>query len=256
MSEPRLSLARKSLPKYADQFAELASWIAAVAPEGARLLDIGAGDGDDEYFGLIRPLAAEIVGVDRDPGLERNERLDGRYAMTVERFATLVGRGEVRRFDIALAIYVAEHVEHPVAFLRAAASCLLPGGSLFLVTPNLWHYFGIAAKGATALGVDDLLLELLRRSHPDHGHVAHFGVSYRMNSVGALARAAAEAGFAVGEIRHLENPGIFEGYFHPSLVSLPRAYSDAIHRLGRGELYGTIICRLVTPASGTGAASG
>ncbi|MDA8038752.1 MAG: methyltransferase domain-containing protein [Actinomycetota bacterium] len=240
---PRLQLHRRGLGATEDQYAVLRDWVAELASPGCRLLDVGAGDGDDGYAALLRPLVAEVVGVDPDPGIRRNVLLDRRYEMPVERFAA--NRLE-EPFELAVAVYVAEHVSHPAAFLGSVRACLRPGGSLILVTPNLWHYFGLAAKSTMVLGLDDALLRFARASHPGHAHVAHFRVAYKMNSGAALEREAASAGFVSGEIRYLENPAIFETYFPTRLSWLPRGYSSAVHRLGLEALYGTVLCRLVT----------
>ena len=243
-----LRLIRRGLGPTDDQYAALRDFVAEVATPASRLLDVGAGDGDDGYAALVRPLVGEIVGVDPDPGLERNAALDRRYQMTVERFAA---EAPEEPFDLALAVYVAEHVADPALFLSSVARCLGAGGSLFIVTPNLWHYFGLLAKVTGALGVEDRLLRVARRWHPDHEHVEHFPVGYRLNSVTQLERRATEAGFVAGEIRFLDNPAVFEGYFPPRLASLPRSYSKALHRVGVITLFGTIICRLVMPVHET-----
>jgi hypothetical protein len=60
-----------------------------------------------------------------------------------------------------------------------------------------------------------------------------------------LRRLGAEAGFSSLEIRHLENPAMFENYFPGESVRFPRWYSRMMHRIGRPELFGTLICRFV-----------
>jgi SAM-dependent methyltransferase len=198
------------------------------------------------------------VGIDPVANVSANGGLDEWHQASIESFAALLvedgglagggglaGDGGV--FDIALAVYVVEHVPDPAAFFSAARACLRPGGSLFIITPNLLHYFGIAAKASMALGVDDKLLGALRARHPghDHHHVAHFPVVYRANSVRALRIVGGEAGFSSLDIRHLENPAVFETYFPGKSVAFPRWYSRSVHRIGRPELYGTLICRFV-----------
>jgi hypothetical protein len=78
-----------------------------------------------------------------------------------------------------------------------------------------------------------------------HGHAAHFPVAYRANSVRALRKVGDEAGFSRLEIRHLDNPAVFETYFPGRSVAFPRWYSRSVHRIGRPELFGTLICRFV-----------
>jgi len=249
-----------------DQYDVLARWVAEVAAPGDALVDIGAGDGDDAYFPLVRPLVGRVVGVDPDPQTSTHTGLDEWHQSSIEAFAARLTSEQANRvpgatgpggvasssahdsnqFDIALAVYVLEHVTDPAAFFAAARACLRPGGSLFVITPNLWHYFGLLAKGAMALGVEDRLLGALRGANRDHDHhAAHFAVAYRANSVRSLRRFAREAGFSSLEIRHLENPAVFETYFPGRSVAFPRWYSRAVHRLGRPELFGTFICRFV-----------
>lgn len=271
-----LSIASSRLGAAEDQFDVLAQWIAEVAVPTDSLLDIGAGDGDDQYCRLVRPLVGRIEGIDPDPYIAEHGGLDAWEQTSIEDFARqfLPGAGEGagerrQRFDLALAIYVVEHVTEPVEFFRAARSCLRPGGSFFIITPNLWHYFGLVTKASMALGVEERLLGALRSAHEakaqadadrssPSGHVhglahgqahsqavAHFSLAYRANSVRALRKVGDEAGFSALEIRHLENPAVFETYFPGRSVAFPRWYSRTIHRLGRPTLFGTLICRFV-----------
>jgi SAM-dependent methyltransferase len=233
-----------------DQYDTLAHWLAEVVSPTDSLLDIGAGDGDDSYYHLVRPLVGRVVGVDPDPHASARADLDEWHNTSIETYAaSRLSATDPERFDLALAIYVLEHVVEPESFFSSARACLRPGGSLFVITPNLWHYFGLLAKGSMALGIEDRLLGALRTAHPDHHHAAHqaahFPVAYRANSVRALARLGKKAGYSALQIRHLENPAVFETYFPGRSVAFPRAYSRAVHRLGRPELFGTLICRFV-----------
>jgi 2-polyprenyl-3-methyl-5-hydroxy-6-metoxy-1,4-benzoquinol methylase len=148
-----------------DQFDVLARWLAEIASPGDSLLEIGSGDGDDHYFSLIRPLVGRIVGVDPDPHGAGHAGLDEWHQTGIESFATNLDRGGAL-FDIALAVYVVEHVAEPAGFFGAAQSCVRPGGSLFVVTPNLWHYFGAAARVSMELGVADRLLGAVGAAAP------------------------------------------------------------------------------------------
>ncbi len=65
-----------------------------------------------------------------------------------------------------------------------------------------------------------------------------------MNTVAAIRRAAGVAGFSSLEVRHLENPAVFETYFPGRLTAIPRGYSRLVHRLGLEGAFGTLICRL------------
>lgn len=57
------------------------------------------------------------------------------YATTAEAFAE---RGE--RFDLVYCTEVIEHVPDPVAFVKALAALVKPGGYLFLTTPDAGHW--------------------------------------------------------------------------------------------------------------------
>jgi len=226
------------LPAGTNQFDALVDWIGSVAPAKATVLDIGAGDGDMDYPIRIRPYASRIVGVDPSPGIHDNHLVDERHESTLEEIADQF----VATFDVAVAAYVVEHVAEPEGFLRAVATVLKPGGSCFLLTPHAGHYFGAIALATERIGVEEWLLHRIRSHDLLHDH--HFPLAYRLNTRKKLMRHAASAGFVSVEVRMIEDPGIFQGYFPAALHGLPRAYSRLVHRLGRPGLAGTMLCRL------------
>jgi SAM-dependent methyltransferase len=233
-----VTLTDRSLePAGVDQFEVFEGWVRRHATPGAVLLDVGAGDGDQPYPTNLAPSVARIVGVDPDPGVLGNERIDEAVHAPFEEFAA----GHPEEFDLAVAVYVVEHVADPAAFLTALHTCLRPGGSGFVITPNRWHYFGATALLAERLHVDEWLLHRLRDEQVLHEH--HFPIRYRMNSARALRKAGAGVGFRRVEVRMIDEPGIYQPYFPPRLRGFPVWYSRLIHRRRWSGAAGTILAR-------------
>jgi SAM-dependent methyltransferase len=236
-----VDMVQRALPAITDQYDAFCSWVAEACRPDTWMLDIGAGDGDDVYAARLRPHVLRLVGVDPDPGIAANPYLDERHRLTLEQYAA----NDPPPFDVAVAVYVAEHVGEPDRFLRDAHGCLRAGGNLFLLTPNLWHYFGLLARLSGALHAEDMLLRWARADKPELHHVDHFPVRYRLNSVKAICQHAEAAGFSRLEICHLDNPRVFETYFPDRLRRLPHGYSRTAYRLHWDSLLGTLLVKLV-----------
>lgn len=100
-------------------------------PRG-RLLEIGCASG---FFLNAARTTYDVVGV--EPSTWARE-----YARTTLRLevpaATLAdARLEAGSFDVVVMLDVIEHVADPLGLLRAAGSALKPGGTLYLVTPDI-----------------------------------------------------------------------------------------------------------------------
>ena len=121
----------------------------ALPHRGARLLDVGCGNG--EFVLRARDLGWSAAGIDIDPAaveVARSAGLDVQ-CMTVAQAA----RRDSRSWDAVFASHVLEHVYDPPAFLRHARDLLRPGGVLWLATPNLLAS-GHARFGPFWLGLD------------------------------------------------------------------------------------------------------
>ncbi|MGA2244469.1 MAG: class I SAM-dependent methyltransferase [Verrucomicrobiota bacterium] len=109
--------------------------------EGARLLDIGCGNG--KFLLQLRSLGWDVHGVEPDPESAAHGRaagLDVRNGLLQEQ-AWPEGY-----FDAVTMNHVVEHLHDPPAILRHCWRLLKPGGCIRLITPNLgsWgrQYFG------------------------------------------------------------------------------------------------------------------
>jgi SAM-dependent methyltransferase len=101
---------------------------------GARVLDIGCGDGH-----LLADLRAA------DPSLRcEGVEFSATAAAAAERAGFHIYRGPIetvdlplRTFDLIIMNQLIEHVREPIEVLRRTARALRPGGHLFIETPNL-----------------------------------------------------------------------------------------------------------------------
>jgi SAM-dependent methyltransferase len=96
------------------------------------VLDIGCGDG--AFLRSLCPRPGRTAGIDHNA-----DAIGGLAARGVE--AHVAGFGafaaaESGRFDVVTAFHLLEHIDDPVGAVRAAATCLRPGGRLFVSVPN------------------------------------------------------------------------------------------------------------------------
>ena len=142
---------------------------------GARLLDVGCGDGG--FLRLARALGYDASGIEFDPAAAALAEGHG--------FEVFVGGVEVApvmpaSIDQITLSHVVEHLYDPVAMLGRMRDWLKPGGRLWLQTPNT------DSTGAQAFGADWRGLEPPR-------HLVMF------NAV-SLRRALERAGFVAIEL--------------------------------------------------------
>ena len=89
--------------------------------------------------------------------------------------------------------------------------CLRPGGSTFVFTPHVLHYFGATALITQRLHLDEWLLHRLGEETILHEHGCP--LQSRMNTRHRLTRLARRAGFRHFEFQMLDDPGLYEPYF-------------------------------------------
>lgn len=156
------------------------------------VLDVGAGAGIVEEM-HFRGDVAWICGVDLDPRVEQNDKLDeGKHA----------DAGHIpyenNRFDVVFADNVMEHLDDPETVFGEISRVLKPGGVLLFKTPNRSHYMPLIAR-LTPHRFHQFINKLRGRESEDT-----FPTCYLSNSVGQVTALAAKTGLEVGEIKRIE----------------------------------------------------
>jgi SAM-dependent methyltransferase len=108
---------------------------------GDRVLDVGCGSGKYFRADFATRIPCRWTGIDMQPEIRSNERLHARArgdAMQMP-FAD-------RSVDVVVCRWVIEHLPNPAAAVSEFSRVLKPSGRLALFTPNLLHYYGIAAR--------------------------------------------------------------------------------------------------------------
>lgn len=103
---------------------------------GMRILEIGAGKGENSFFYLNRGY--QVHTVEPDPELcAIMNRYAGRQVATAGLFENVILSG---RFDLVYSAHSFEHLLAPEKFLQHVKGNLVPGGLVFIETPNAYYY--------------------------------------------------------------------------------------------------------------------
>jgi 2-polyprenyl-3-methyl-5-hydroxy-6-metoxy-1,4-benzoquinol methylase len=121
-------------------------WIAARVG-GGRVIDMACGEGYGSD--LLAARGASVVGVDANP--EAYEHARARYVRDNLRFerGMVENHGAPGSFDAVVFLQTIEHVIDPRAVLAHMRSLLVPGGVLYVSTPNV---LTLAPAGAPKSG--------------------------------------------------------------------------------------------------------
>lgn len=175
----------------------LEAWLRAVITPTSRVLDVGCGRG-----GALEVCWREValpVGLDPD------------WPSLTERRAPLpvvCGWGHrlpfaSASFDVALAVWVLEHLPDPAALLAEVSRALKPGGVCLALTPNAWHPL-IWANRLSQLWPawqGQMVRALYGRAEADT-----FRVHYRANTPPRLHQLAVQAGLRVEALQVVADP--------------------------------------------------
>ena len=118
-----------------------------------RVLSVGAGWHPGRH--LFPAPAFELVAVDADPAKVAGLLQTGRADEAIAGYAGRLGLPP-RSFDVVLYRLVLHHIAYkePLApCFEEAASLLVPGGSLVVIEPGLWHPVGAALDVANRVGL-------------------------------------------------------------------------------------------------------
>lgn len=110
---------------------------------GARLLDVGCGDGG--FLRVARAMGYEAQGLEFDPAAAAPARARG---FTVHEGTVDAAPLAPGSFDQVTLNHVIEHLHEPAAVLARLRAALKPGGRIWLQTPN------VASRGAQRYGAD------------------------------------------------------------------------------------------------------
>jgi len=217
----------------------LGRWVAESLTPTSQVLNIGAGCNLSGALGPVRRNAGRVVGVDPDESIWENEYLDERHQATLEEFAP----EHEGAFDVAVAVFVLEHVADPQAFTAACAQILRPGGLFFALTVHKYQYFGLTTWATTRLGVSDWLLGRLKPDDVVSNY--HFPTEYRMNSPAQCSRHLRRSGFRAAEFRMYDKQDLYAWYLPDALKPLAPAWSNFAYRLNSPWLMGSLSLRAV-----------
>jgi SAM-dependent methyltransferase len=173
---------------------------------GRRLLDVGAGSG--AFVALARKLGWDAEGIDPDTTAVAAARHKG-IPMSLGRLADLGGRKS--EFDVITLSHVIEHLHEPLHDLQRIRRLLVPGGRLWIATPNL------LALGHRLFGHDWVGLDPPR-------HLVLFTPS-------SLERLLRDSGF-VSQGLHRPAPTAWANFDHSAALRANRPVYDDAQRQG------------------------
>lgn len=203
--------------------------LAEIVRPGMTLLHAGCGWDKNE---VSKPFAANcrVVGIDLDPRvatlfhssfeLASLERLPFRDAT----------------FDVVFSEYVLEHVDDPVACFNEIRRVLKPGGSVVILTPNVFSY-----KSLIAAVTPYWFHVAIGRIRYGRGHEADmYPTRYRCNSERSVKAVAAGAHLRLARLEKINNGPTWFVRF-PLLFGLGHLY----HLLLKSRAFSGLRCALL-----------
>lgn len=164
----------------------IVDWFAADPRMKGRVLDVGCGRGGGRAYAGLYGMQAQLDGADPSDEIQHHPHLTRRFQAPIDKAGLEDGY-----YDVVIAIWVVEHVDDPLAFLREVHRVLKPGGRFYALTPNSRHPFAWCSRLVQAIN-SNLAAAKIKR-------INHYPAYYRLNSWGEITRHAEKAGFARAE---------------------------------------------------------
>lgn len=171
------------------------------------VLDIGCGhglDGEGAFQESVARTAGRYIGIEPDLSVAVNPCFSEVHRCLFEEAPLAPGS-----VDVAVALFVLEHLRSPQRFWRRLYDVLVDGGVFWGLTIDVRHWFGLASFLAEWLAVKQCYLDWVRRGTAT-APLARYPAFYRSNTPAAVARYAAR--FRSVRIAHLHQPGQFDAY--------------------------------------------
>jgi len=185
------------------------------------VLDIGCGHGLDGEPALQRSLAERAgiyIGIEPDPSVAAAE-----WFTRVHRCPLEDAPLEPASIDVALAVFVIEHVRSPKPLFRKIFDVLVEGGVFWAFTIDARHGFALASLLAQGLRVKQWCIDRARDAGVRRDADV-YRTYYRANTPCAIRRYS--AGFRSVRVMNLHQTGQFDAY-------LPRWAHPCSHGLDR-----------------------
>lgn len=129
----------RALQWISDDKANPLNRIAQLIPDGARVLDVGAGNGVLARLLQYQERNCTIDGVEPDPVAQRaaQSRYRHLFCGAVDEFVRARGDHDVEQYDVIVMADVMEHIANPMPILEQLKELLAPNGKLVISTPNV-----------------------------------------------------------------------------------------------------------------------
>ena len=196
------------------------------------VLDIGAGAGLVQQM-HFKGQAKEVLGVDPDERVLVNAHLTRGYKELGDSMPFF----EDDKFDLVFCDNVLEHLSDPNPFFKEVRRVLKPGGYFLVKTPNKTHYMPLIASMTPAC-FHGFYNKLRGRDEQDT-----FPTLYRVNTKGAVRRAAEQNGFRVASISTHEGRPEYLRIFAPAYLC-GIAYERVVNALGIDSMKLVLVTRM------------